>query len=135
LVKVSVNRAVARRIFRLRKTVEVNTQKIRSEVLRSLEEVFNLAVSIAKGEVKRQRESNGKEVPITLKQRQMWARVAAYTAQIMNSIAEGFDEREIDAQLDELERLVNEARSKAKAGETQEGAAETGTTGAAQGQN
>lgn len=55
-----------------------------------------------------------KQVKVSLKQRQLWARVAAYTAQIINSIAEGFDEREIDIQLDELERLINEAKAKAE---------------------
>jgi len=113
MVKFSVNRAVSWRIIKLRKTVQMDTQKIRSKTLSYLEEIFDLAVSIAKGQVTRQRRSDGKEIPVTLKQRQTWARVAAYTAQIMNTVAEGFDEREIDAQLDELERLVNEARSKA----------------------
>jgi len=76
--------------------------------------------------VKRHRESDGEEVPITLKQRQMWARIAAYTAQIINSVASGFDERQIDVQLDELERLVNEAKTKAKDGTNQEGLAKVG---------
>jgi len=37
----------------------------------------------------------------------------------MNNVALGFDERQIDMQLDELERLVNEAKAKGKAGETE----------------
>jgi len=118
LAKFSVNRFVTHRILKVRKTVKVNTQRLRAKTLASLEEIFNLAVKIAKGEVKHQRSSDGKEVPISLKQRQMWARIAAYTAQIMNSVASGFDERQIDIQLNELEKLVNEARAKAKDAET-----------------
>jgi UDP-glucose 4-epimerase len=34
------------------------------------------------------------------------ARVAAYVAQIMNRVASNFDKREINVQLDELQRLV-----------------------------
>jgi len=60
----------------------------------------------------------GKQKKVTLKERRMWARVAGYVAQVMNSVAEGFDEREIDVQLDELERLVREAKAKAKTGKT-----------------
>jgi hypothetical protein len=42
----------------------------------------------------------------------MWARIAAYIAQIMNTIANGIDERQIDNDLALLERLVNEATAK-----------------------
>ena len=101
------------RVARLRRRVKVDTQRIRERLLRGLEEIFNLAASLARGEIQTLT-VDGKQVKVTLKQRQMWARVAAYTAQIMNSIAEGFDEREVDNLLDELERLVNEAKTKAK---------------------
>lgn len=77
-----------------------------------------MAVALAKGEFKTQNE-DGVPVRVTLKHRQMWARVAAYIAQIMNSVASGFDERSIDEQLDELERLVDEAKAKGKAGKTE----------------
>jgi hypothetical protein len=96
----------------------VDTQRIRGKTLNSLQELFDLAVALAKGKVKTQNE-DGVPVKVTLKQRQMWARVAAYIAQIMNSVASGFDERQIDVQLDELERLVNEAKAKGKAGKTE----------------
>jgi len=97
---------------------------MRGKTLRKLEGLFDLAVSLAKGEVKTQTEE-GRENPVTLKQRQMWARVAAYVAQIMNSVASGFDERQIDADLDELERLVNEAKAKAKSKKTKRKAKRT----------
>jgi len=117
LDRISRNRMIIRRIAELKRTVKVDTQEIRSKTIRSLELLFDLAVAFAKGEIKTQKEE-GKRVKVTLKQRQMWARIAAYIAQIMNSIASGFDEKEIDVQLDELERLVNEAKAKTKNGKT-----------------
>jgi len=104
---------IFRRVAKLREKVKVDTQRMRVKWMKSLEEIFNLAVSLAKGEFKTQT-VNGETVKVTMKQRQMWARIAAYTAQIMNSIAQGFDERQIDVQLNELERLVSEAKAKAE---------------------
>jgi len=59
---------------------------------------------------------NGKMVPIGLKQKRKWVRVAACVAQTMNKIASNIDEKEIQAQLNELERLVNEANANPKDG-------------------
>jgi hypothetical protein len=109
---------IFKRLAELKETIRVDTQRIRGKTLNSLQELFDLAVALAKGKVKTQNE-DGVPVKVTLKQRQMWARVAAYIAQIMNSVASGFDERQIDVQLDELERLVNEAKAKGKAGNTE----------------
>ena len=57
----------------------------------------------------------GEERPITLKQRQMWAHVAAYIGQIMGNLANGYDERQVDEDLAELERLVDEIKKQIKA--------------------
>ena len=111
--KISRKLMIARRVSELKQKLKVNTQDIRSKTIVNLEQLFDLAVSLANGKVKTQTE-DGKAVKVTLKQRQMWARVAAYVAQIINSIASGFDERQIDLQLDELEKLVNETKAKAK---------------------
>jgi len=123
---------ILRRVAKLREKVKVDTQRMRAKWMKSLEEIFNFAASLAKGEFKTQT-VNGETVKVSMKQRQIWARIAAYTAQIMNSIAQGFDEREIDAQLDELERLVSEAKAKTKtkgAGrETSRGKAEGDSSG------
>jgi len=113
MVKVSVNRFVSRRIETTRKQVKNGAQKLRKRTLKNLEQIFRTAAQIAKGETKHQR-SNGKMVPITLNQRRQWARVAAHAAQTMNSVASNIDEREINAQLDELERLVKETNAKPK---------------------
>jgi hypothetical protein len=112
--------SLSRRVLRLRRAVIVDTQRIRTKTLQSLEELFDLAVRIARGEVRTQT-VDGKRVRVGMKQRQMWARIAAYIAQIMNSIAEGFDAREVDAQLDELERMVDEAKAKREARKDQAG--------------
>lgn len=117
--KFSTIQRVSSRIISLRRIVRVNTQKMREKTLRTLEDMFDMAASIARGEIKTQIVKD-RQVPISLKQRQMWARVAAYIAQIMSSIADGFDERSIDAQLDELERMVSEAKTKAETREPKE---------------
>lgn len=113
MVKISRKNSIHRRVIQLKRRVKLDTQRIRRNLIDQLEEVFNLAASLAKGEIKTMK-AGKKQVKVSLKQRQMWARVAAYTAQIINSIAEGFDEREIDIQLDELEKLIREAKAKAE---------------------
>jgi len=80
---------------------------MRGKTLKALEGLFDMAKDLALNK------------DLKLKQRQMWVRVAAYISQVMNSIASGFDEREIDVQLDEVERLVNEAKAKAEAKKTE----------------
>ena len=112
--KTSRKMMIVQRVWKLKRRIKVDTQRMRGKALKNLEELFILAVALAKGEVKTQTE-DGEVQKVTLRQRQKWARVAAYIAQIMNSLAEGFDEREIDVQMDDLERLVNEAKAKAEA--------------------
>jgi hypothetical protein len=116
---ISTIQRVSTRLVRLRRTVRIDTQRMRENALESLEDLFILAANIAKGEVKTVN-VRGKKVAISLKQRQIWARVAAYIAQIMNSIAEGFDEKTIDTSLADLERMVDEAKAKAEAGKAEE---------------
>jgi hypothetical protein len=110
LVKVSVNRFVSNRIDTIRNEVEAEIQRLRSRTLDGLEEIFNVAAKVARGEIRHQR-INGKMAPIKLNQRKRWLRVAKHIALTMNSIASNIDEKEIQAQLNELERLVNEAKT------------------------
>jgi hypothetical protein len=121
LVKISRNSMITQRVGKLKETVKVDTQKLRKKALDGLEELFDLAQDMAKNK------------NVKLKQRQMWARIAAYIAQIINSVATGFDERQIDKDLNELERLVNEAKTKMEKGKTQEGNASTGRDKASRG--
>jgi hypothetical protein len=62
---------------------------------------------------------DGEKRPITLKQRHMWAHVAAYIAQIMGNLANGYDEKKMDEDLAELEGLVDEIKKQNKAKEAQ----------------
>ncbi len=84
---------------RIRLTVQIDTQRIRGKVLKHLEGVFDLATNQAKNE---------KLDPAS---RQKWTHAAGYVAQVMNSVAAGFDEKQIDTDLNELERMINEARA------------------------
>jgi len=92
---------IARRIFK------VDTQRLREKLLSQLQELFDMACGQAKNK------------NLDLMQREKYARVAAYTAQVIEGVAKGFDERQINKQLDELEELVSEARAKTKAGKAQ----------------
>jgi len=104
---------VKRRIAQLKEELKADTQKIRLKTIEQLQEIFNMASALAKGEVKHQTE-DGKPRKLTLSQRQKWARVAAYIAQIINSVSNTFDERQIDEDLAKLEELINEATAKTK---------------------
>jgi predicted transcriptional regulator len=102
---------VARRFSQLRQTFKVDTQEVRTHAIKRLKELFELSSDFAKGTYKFQYQNRQRE-PLTIKQRQMWARIAAYIAQIMNTIANGIDERQIDKDLALLEKLVDEATAK-----------------------
>lgn len=110
---------VARRILQLRRAVRTDTDRLRSKTIRRLEDLFDLASSFAQGHVKWQ-SIGGKSERVTVKQRQMWARIAAYIAQIMDTIANRVDERQIDKDLAELEKIVNEATAKNSASRFEE---------------
>ena len=115
LVKISRNRFALRRIHQCRTIVKIDTQQLRGKLLKSLNELYDLACGLAKNR------------NIDLSLRNKWVRVAAYCAQTIESLAKGFDERQIDEDLDELERLVNEAKSKVKATADQKGDAAAGS--------
>ena len=104
---------ITRRIAELRKEFQIDTQELRSKTIQNLQELFHIATSLARGETKTQTEEGVTE-KVTLKQRQMWARVAAYIAQTINSISNALDERQIDEDLAKLEALINEAAAKTK---------------------
>jgi hypothetical protein len=96
------------------------------KTMRGLEQLFDIANDYARGRVKWQTE-NGKAVAVTLKQRQMWARIAAYVAQIINAVATRVDERQIDRDMDRLEVLIHKATPTDKAEQLGEGVPEETT--------
>jgi hypothetical protein len=100
LAKISRNSMITRRIRKLTANVEINTQNLRQNAPENLKELFNTAKNLAKNE------------NIKLKQRQTWTRIAAYIAQITNSVTHGFDERQIDEDLNKLEKPINETTTK-----------------------
>jgi len=114
LVKVSVNRYLQRRIETARKEIETQTRKIRNKSIQNLEEILNMAARMARGEIQRRR-IRGKMTRVTLKQRKRYFRVAEQAAKTIKNIATNLNEKEIYAQLDELERLINEASPSNKA--------------------
>src|ERR1035437_6490592 len=90
-----------RRIVKvLRRKVEVDTQRMRGYILTTLEQLFKMSSDFALGKVETQvNEATGKQEHLSIFQRQQWASIAGYTAQVMKSLADGFDERTIDADL------------------------------------
>jgi hypothetical protein len=52
----------------------------------------------------------------------MWAHVAAHVAIVMANLAKGYDERQFDEDLAELERLVDEIKEQNKARAAEAGA-------------
>jgi hypothetical protein len=114
---------VSHRICQLRRRIRTDTQQMRLRTIRQLEQLFFMASSFARGEQRWQR-INGNIEPIGMKQRQLWARIAAYIAQTMTSVTEKFDERQIDKDLDELERLVDEANKTCKMQKADQGKTE-----------
>jgi DNA-binding MarR family transcriptional regulator len=75
-----------------------------------LEGLFDLAVCVAKGEVKRLRDEDGNEYKVTPKQREKWACIAAYTGQVMHNLTMGYDERQLQTDVKRLEQMVNEVK-------------------------
>ena len=58
MVKISINRFVSRRVEKVRKEVEVSTQRLRKKTLKHLEEIFTTAAQVAKGEIRKHRDDN-----------------------------------------------------------------------------
>ena len=119
--KVSLIVLVGRRIFELRQFVKLDTQRLRTRTIERLDRLFAVATSIASGDVRWQRVGRDKQ-PITQKQRQMWAHVAAHIAAIMGNLATQYDEKQFEADLARLEVLVDEIKGQSKGQEAGAGA-------------
>lgn len=112
--RLTVKKRVHYRIVALRRTFDVDTQRVRRKTIQRLEEIFKIASNYARGKVTRVIDDDGQERPLTIPERQFWARIAAYTALIINSVAKGIDERRIDMDLDELANLIHENKAKSE---------------------
>lgn len=110
MVKVSVNRFISSRIEAIRNEVAAETRRLRERTLDKLEEIFTVAARVAGGKTKHQR-INGKMVSISFRQRRRWLLVANYVVLTMNEVASNFDEKQIHTRINELEKLINEAKT------------------------
>jgi len=111
---------IEKRIKKLRATFRLDTQQLRYNLINRLTELFNAASHLAKSR------------DIELKDRQEWTRIASYIAQTIESVSKGYDERQIDKDLAELEKMIDEAKAKGKIGKTQKGPASRGADTASQ---
>ncbi len=88
-------RCMQRRIARITKSHEVNTQRVRFELifeLKALEEMAQeKAIDTIQPDAKRD-----------------WMRAAAYISQVINSISKTYDEASVDAELKRLQEKVKE---------------------------
>ncbi len=94
---------VQSRIFKLEDAVQENTQVLRKRWIKKLDELFDLAMSIANPE-----KDDEKAKSATPKERQMWAQIATRVGEVMANLTKGFDERQFNEDLKELERQVDE---------------------------
>ena len=105
---------VSAQINHMRRILRINTQRTRCMIISRLETVFEIASSYARGEISKVVVEDGKERPLTIVERQDWARIAAYSVEILNNVAKGFDERKIDQNLDRLEAMLNKIATAVK---------------------
>ena len=99
MVKISRNNMIARRLQIARRIFKVETQRLREKLLSKLQELFDMACEQAKNK------------NLDLMEREKYARVAAYAAQVIEGVAKGFDEYKFNADLAKLEKLINEAQT------------------------
>ncbi len=92
--------AVSLRLLQL-KSLLVDTQRLRRELIQSLKELFEIASEWAKRDPKA-------------------ARLAGYIAQVMNSLARSYEERELNDDIRELERMIEQAKAWLEAKEQEE---------------
>ena len=89
------------RIKKLRKDFDGKTQAVRGSLIAHLEEIEDFAnerLLAVRGE----------------KNKQKWARIAAYIAQTITYVAGEFDTAEVDRRLNRLETMFRELRAKKK---------------------
>jgi ArsR family metal-binding transcriptional regulator len=112
---------IENRIKKLRASFRFDTQQLRYSVINRLTEMFNAASHLAKSR------------DLELKDRQVWTRIAGYIAQTIESMSKGYDERQIDSELEELEKMIHEAKAKTKTEEAQKGTSSRGANTASKG--
>ena len=96
---------VQRRIFQVHEAIRVDTQAFRERWIVKLDELFDFAISIANPD-----KNNTDSRRITPKEQQMWAQIATRLCEVMANLSKGFDERQFNEDLVELEKQVDEIK-------------------------
>ncbi len=112
--RLNIKIRVSRRICNSRRILSVDTQRTRKKLISELEAIFELSSMYARGRIKWVTGDDGKPRLLTIIERQFYARIAAFTVEIINSVAKAIDERQIDADLDKLEQILNKLPIAAK---------------------
>ena len=116
---------VESRISHIRQRVGAETQILRNKWITELDNLFDIAVQIAKGKVDHQ-QINGKLQPITPKERQMWAQITANIGQVMGNLAKGYDETQFNEEIEHLEQLIDDVKILETEAEKQQKSDQTG---------
>jgi hypothetical protein len=132
LMRTTLRTRIYGRVSKSRRILHVDTQRTRRRLIVQLESVFQIASNYARGEVCSVTGDDGKPRPLTVAEKQFWARIAAHSAQTINNLAKGLDERQVDLDLDWLEGMLNQASStvKSQASSGSAGKAEERSAGA-----
>jgi predicted transcriptional regulator len=95
-------KTVQRKIARIANKFNLDTQKIRFELILELKALEEMA-----------QQKTIDTHPACVETKQNWASLAAYINQVINGISKTFDETKIEAELEELEKRIKElSRSK-----------------------
>jgi len=89
----------------VKRRLKKDTQRLRVLLLDKLEELFKIAEASTKAE------------STTAEEAQNWMRIMGYLSQVMNSLAKSFDEAKAMEYLENLERMVSEAKGSSGKGE------------------
>lgn len=92
---------------RVKKQMQRDTQQLRQKLMNELERMFDIAKSAVEA---------AKRDKTKAKQVQIWIRVMGYLGQVMNSLADSFDEAKALEYFENLERMIREAEESAEKG-------------------
>jgi phosphosulfolactate phosphohydrolase-like enzyme len=87
------------RLNQIQKIFEIKTQDLRVKLISDLERMFDMVTKIA--------QSSHTENP------EDWVKIAGYIAQVINSLADSYDEVRLNEQLKRLKELVEAAKKRA----------------------
>jgi len=92
------SKLLQRRVARIADKFNLDTQRIRYELILELKALAEMAQQKAID-----------THALSVESKQNWSRLAAYISQVINSIGKTYDETQITAELERLEQMVKEA--------------------------